>query len=119
MSAPRPPVIIWFKVYCGLLCFTYLLVLLLSIPFLMGVIPRDEMPPTMAVLMGLVFLVLGFALFIACLLPFFLPPKPWVWIYDLVIICLGLTSACFMVFSIPLLIFWLKPEARRYFGRES
>jgi hypothetical protein len=28
-----------------------------------------------------------------------------------------MTSACFLPFCIPLLIFWLKPEAKHYFGR--
>ena len=41
----------------------------------------------------------------------------WLWIYDLIIICLGMTSACFWPAVIPLLIFWLKPETKRHFGR--
>jgi len=47
----------------------------------------------------------------------FLRPKPWVWIYDLVIICMGMTSACFLPAAIPLLIYWLKPEVKAHFGR--
>ncbi|MGB7159266.1 MAG: hypothetical protein WBD40_14450 [Tepidisphaeraceae bacterium] len=47
----------------------------------------------------------------------FLPRRPWVWIYDLVLICLGLTSICCMPATIPLLIFWLKPEAKAWFGK--
>jgi hypothetical protein len=33
-----------------------------------------------------------------------------------VIICLGMTSACFLPVCIPLLIFWIKPETKLYFG---
>jgi hypothetical protein len=57
-------------------------------------------------------------LFGACLLPLVLRPQPWLWTYDLVIICLGMTSACFLPACIPLLIFWLKPETKHYFGRK-
>ena len=48
----------------------------------------------------------------------FTKPKPWTWVYNLVVICLGLTS-CSMIFCIPLLIFWLKPECKNYYGRPA
>lgn len=115
--AVRPPVVFWFKVYAGVLCLLYLLLGGFGL-VLLGVDPAElEMPSGEARVMGAVFLVLGFLLFAACLLPFLVPPRPWVWVYDLVVICLGLTSACFLVICIPLLIFWLKPEAKAYFGR--
>ena len=37
----------------------------------------------------------------------FLPPRPWVWIYDLVLIAIGFMSCCILPFSVALLIFWL------------
>jgi hypothetical protein len=39
------------------------------------------------------------------------------WVYDLVVICLGMTSACILPASVPLLIFWLKPEVKSHFGK--
>jgi hypothetical protein len=41
------------------------------------------------------------------------------WVYDLVVICVGMTSFCCMPVCIPLLIFWIKPEVRAYFGRTA
>jgi hypothetical protein len=35
--------------------------------------------------------------------------------YDLVLICIGMTSCCILPAAIPLLIFWLKPEAKNWF----
>jgi hypothetical protein len=49
----------------------------------------------------------------------FLKPAPWVWVYDIVLIAIGLTSCLTMIASIPLLIQWLKPEVQRYFGRSA
>jgi hypothetical protein len=46
-----------------------------------------------------------------------LPPRPWTWIYHLVIICFGMTSACCIPMCVPLVIFWLKPDTKAYFGR--
>jgi hypothetical protein len=80
--------------------------------------PADtEMSTVVARITGALLLVLGLGLFGACLLPLILRPRPWLWTYDLVVICLGMTSACILPASIPLLIFWLKPEAKRYFGK--
>lgn len=45
----------------------------------------------------------------------FLPRGKVAWIYGIVLLAMGLTSCCFIAFSIPLFIFWLKPETRAYF----
>jgi hypothetical protein len=41
-----------------------------------------------------------------------------VWVFGLVLICLGLSSACCLPACIPLLIFWLKPEMKAFYGRD-
>jgi hypothetical protein len=66
---------------------------------------------------GAVIAFLGFALAGAFVAALFLPPKPWVWVYHLVLICLGLSSVCCLPVCIPLLIQWLKPDVRTHFGR--
>jgi hypothetical protein len=115
--APPPKVILWFKIYSGFLCLLYLATAAFSL-FLFFADPADtEMSVTAARVTGVLLLVVGLGLFGACLLPLVLGPRPWLWTYDLVIICLGMTSACILPASIPLLIFWLKPEAKRYFGK--
>jgi hypothetical protein len=49
---------------------------------------------------------------------FFLPRTPGAWIYHTVIICLGMTSQLLPI-SVILLIFWLQPATRAYFGRRT
>ena len=116
--APRPAVVGWFKAYCGVLCAMYLFSTALSAVFFV-VSPVDlDMSPTEALIVGGLLLTVSLPLLAACALPFFLRPRPWVWVYDIVIICLGMTSACCLPACIPLLIFWLRPEVKRYFGRE-
>jgi hypothetical protein len=116
-EAAVPKVLLWFKVYAGFLAFIYAMCIALSFVFLLVPHEKLEMGRTEALVLGAMFLVLGVVLLIACLLPFFLKPRPWVWVYDLVLICLGMTSACFLPACIPLLIFWLKPETKNYFHR--
>lgn len=113
----RPQVIIWFRVYCCVLCFLYLVFAAVSLVFFLGDPVDLEMPRVTALVIGLIFLLSGLLLFVASLLPLILRPRPWVWTYDLIIICMGMTSACFLPVCIPLLIFWMKPETKAHFGK--
>jgi F0F1-type ATP synthase assembly protein I len=65
---------------------------------------------------GWIILGLSSVLLVAAAFTFFLKPKPWVWTYDLVLICFGLSSYLLPV-CVPLLIFWIKPETKKHFGR--
>jgi len=66
---------------------------------------------------GIVFVVIGIPCALLSLVPIFLPPKPWVWVWILVEIAFGMTSVCCLPAALPLLIFWLKPETKRYYGK--
>lgn len=112
-----PKVLLWFKIYAAFLCFLYLAVASSSLFFFLGDPADMEISATGAYLLGTLFLLMGSMLFAVCLVPFLVAPRPWLWVYDLVIICLGLTSACFLPICIPLLIFWVKPDTKSYFGR--
>jgi len=107
---PQPQKVVgWFKVYTGALCFCYLA----AGGFELFLIFDDPAERTL----GIVLLFVAVSLFSACLLPLILQPRPWLWTYDLVIICLGMTSACFLPAAIPLLIAWMKPETKSYFRK--
>jgi hypothetical protein len=117
-AAPvTPPVVIWFKVYCVAMALLYLLTMGLSaIFFLMD--PEDlDMSRIEAMVMGSMLAGLGFVLLLMFIAGLVLPRRPWVWIYDVVLIGLGMTSCLTLPFCIPLLIYWLKPEAKAWFGR--
>ena len=115
----RPAVLTWFFVYCGVLCAMYLGLVACGLVFLSLEPAQLDMTPEAAKALGAIFIVVGGAFLAVSAAPFFLPARPWVWIYDLVVICMGMTSACFLPAAIPLLIFWVKPEAKAYFGRAA
>lgn len=113
--ATAPPVVLWFKVYVVVNVLIYL-----GVAALLGVIatfaPRmleHEVGPAIFLLAGAGVCVLGA---IAYSLSLFFPRRPWAWVYDLVVICLGFTGCLTLPFSIALLIFWIRPEAKRWFG---
>jgi MFS family permease len=111
-----PPVVTWYRVYAGLMAAMYLLVLVggVTVPLWAPPEELEDDPPPWAVASIVGCVSLPFAA--AFLAAFFLPVKPWAWIYHLVLICVGFTSACCIVASVPLLIFWIKPETKAYFG---
>lgn len=118
----RPGVITWFHVYTACLAGLYLLLAgimgLASIGVLVD--PPENVPADEQALVGVMFLVFTLLLTAPAgvfLAPFFLPRKPWVWIYDIVLIGIGMTSCALWPATIPLLIFWLKPQVQRYYGR--
>jgi hypothetical protein len=118
-SMRRPQVIIWYKVYCALLAITYLAVVAFG-AFL--VLARHKIadatnPPEAYLWIGLLCAVAGFVFAAPCAAALVLPPRPWVWVFHLVLICIGFTSACCVPFCVPLLIFWIRPETQAYFGR--
>jgi hypothetical protein len=80
--------------------------------------PDRDMSEAEAKIMGGVFIVFGLAFAIPFAAAPFLPRQNWVWVLGLVLICLGLTSTCCLPVCIPLLILWLKPEMKAYYGKE-
>lgn len=119
-SQLAPPVWKWFVVYCVFMAVIYLLCIVLGVFFLMSEPTRADRPPTSAEearWFGVLFMIVGLVLAVPFASGPFLPRKPWAWTFGLVLICVGLTSACCLPAAIPLLIFWLKPEAKAYYGK--
>lgn len=112
-----PKVLLWFKIYCGFLCLLYLATAAFSLFIFFADPSYTEMSEIEARVTGGLLFGVGLGLFGVCLLPLIVTPRPWLWTFDLVVICLGMTSACFLPVCIPLLVFWLKPETKRFFGQ--
>jgi hypothetical protein len=119
--AARPKVVLWYKAYCGLLTLTYLAMTGLGVVlvFARNSLADAQNPPESLLVAGLICAVLGLAFAAPCGAALLLPPVPWTWIYHMVIICIGLTSMCCIPICVPLLIFWIKPETKAYFGRTA
>jgi hypothetical protein len=130
-ATPPPGVLLWYRWYCAFLCTLSALdvltgVALLVVPRFLPDLPSEQAPPTVAVLRGmltnfgplLAALCIGVGALMGALfaLTFFLPRNPWAWIYHLALIGLGLTDPCLFLPALFLMIFWLKPQTRTYFG---
>lgn len=116
----RPSAVTCFNVYAVLMALLYFgLAALMVVAFLLS---RND--PDMSnderfdmQIVGVVFAVIGVPLGVVFAAAPFLPRRPWVWVYDLVLIILGLTSCITWPLTIPLLIYWLKAETKWWFGQ--
>jgi len=121
-DTPPPPVLPWYRAYCALMAVMYLVVagggVFVAAANQSLAAGDPSTSPTEMLLIGVICVVMGLALVVPFVVALFLPRKPWVWIYHLVLICLGMTSACCLPATVPLLIFWIKPETKGWFGRE-
>lgn len=116
---PAPQVWGWYVAYALSLAVVYLGCVVASVAvFVLGLVDggRDSVE---LVLMGTLLTAISVPLMIACAAAPFLPRKPWAWVYHVVLICLGLTSACCLPVCIPLLLAFLKPEVKGWFGRQA
>lgn len=116
MQNGKPQVYTWFVVYCVLMGLMYLFVAGIGLMYPMLAQMADKTTAESQI-MGTMYTVFGVIFFIPFAIAPFLKPSPGVWVYDLVLICLGMTSCCCLPITIPLLIFWIKPETKTYFGR--
>lgn len=111
-----PPAYKWYVAYCVCMALLYVLTLGMGV-VLLFIEPDQDMSEAEARIMGGVFIVLGLVFAVPFAAAPFLPRQSWVWVFGLVLICFGLTSACCLPVCIPLLIHWLKPEMKDFYSR--
>ncbi len=110
-EAAKPPVWTWYIVYAVMMVVTYVVVMGF------GVLLAVMADKTEDSLQGVIMVAVGLPLAITYGIAPFRAKTPGAWTYHLVLICIGLTSACCIPICLPLLIFWLKPETKAYFGK--
>ena len=116
LNQAAPPAYKWFVVYCIAMALLYLITAVMGVVF-MSIEPDRDMSAAEATVMGAVLLIMGLVFFVPFAVAPFLRRESWVWVFGLVLICIGLTSLCCLPVCIPLLIHWLKPEMKAFYGR--
>lgn len=116
---PTPAVWTWYVVYIVAMAVMYVLVAVFGLVLVVINPATLEMEPMEANIQGIVCLLMGAFLFVPYAVAPFLPKQPWAWIYGMVLICIGMTSCCCLPACIPLLLSWIKPECKLFFGRPA
>lgn len=107
----------WYRVYCSALVVLYLVAAILGAIAIVGSYGANVEKPEDAFKGGIVLLIFGGVLAVVYLTGVILSPKSATWIWGIVLIALGMISVCLLPFTLPLLLFWLKPATQNYFGR--
>jgi hypothetical protein len=113
-----PPVWKWYVAYCIAMALLYAMVAALGV--ILMILPPETFAgkdPAALKIQAIVCILIGLPFILIYAIAPFLPKKPWAWIYGIVMIAISLTSCCCLPAGIPLLIFWIKPETQRFFGR--
>ena len=98
----KPKTVFWFQIYCQVLI---LISFLLLLHLFLGDFAGDYPLLTFSTVFGLVL----------CVPPLFLPRKHWVWIYNLTLLGISVTSLIFIPVAVPLIVLYSKPEVRKYY----
>jgi hypothetical protein len=113
-----PGVILWFRIYS--------IAMALSAFFLIGfgvILSAASSQPGVHDQvenqgLALVVILFGVALSVLHVVAACIPKKPWGWTLGMVTIIVGMMGGgCAILFAIPLVIYWVKPETKAAFGR--
>ena len=108
-----PQALLWLKIYSVFMGFIYLAVVALfaSLVFFLDSGEVDPIDLFTFFIVGVMCLVFGAAHFAAVLID----RQKWGFPAGLAVICIGLTSCATWPITIPLLVYWLKPETKAWF----
>lgn len=112
-------VFFWYRFYVGFMALLYMAVAIMGIAFLLIPFEAQRYERGEIMIMGGVYAALGTVFFTVFAVALFLPPKSYNWIVGIIMIAIGMTSCCLWPATIPLLIYWIKPETKAFFGRKS
>jgi hypothetical protein len=116
-----PPVWTWERVWCAFMAFLYLACSLAGGALLIfkDQIADSRHPADELLFQAILLILVGLPLAALYLAGVFLPPRPWVWVFHIVLIGIGMTSCCLLPATIPLLLAWIRPETRAWLGCDT
>jgi hypothetical protein len=108
---PNPAVKTYQRIYVILMFLMYaaIVVLVVAASFYKDAVARDlEVGPIEAMILLFILGIISAVLAIVFVVGLFWHRGLGGWIYNLILICIGLTSGCTWPITIPLMIFWIK-----------
>ena len=116
----QPQVVIWARVYNIFMVLTYLFVFGMGIfSMLNPEFIAEHDPDTSreeALILGVVYMVMGGVLGLFFLVAAFSPRNKVGWIINIIGFALSTMSCCCLPACIPLIIYWVRDDCRRWFG---
>jgi hypothetical protein len=117
-----PDAVLYFRIYAGSFLACYAMVTLFGVgltlaPIVTGATKAPPLGPDVGFYVGgVLYGGLGLAHLVPANLALFGGRRPWVHTMGTVVIALGMFSVCCIPVLIPLLIVWMKPDTRAWYG---
>ena len=111
-----PPVWPWYVTYCVFMALLYVACIAMGVLFLVVDPAAMDSEPFEALITGVVLIGISAPLMVAFAAGPFLPRRGWAWIAGLLLIGIGMTSCCCIPACLPLLLQWIKPDTKAWFG---
>lgn len=115
-ASQAPAVQKWYLLFCVAMALSCLPLVLLGFDFLSNGQRNREMSPQEAQVLGFIFIGMGLVLFALYAAAPFLPRRRWAWVVGIVLIVFSMSGTCCLPAAIPLLIVWVKPENKVFYG---
>lgn len=119
-DADAPPsILVWARVYAGLLTLTYVGIALLGILMATGGVFAATKTGTAKgapgmIVQGVMFAVIGGVFTIPGGLAIWAPRKKWTWFLHMFLLGKGVMTCC-LPMALPIFLSWMKPEVRKYY----
>jgi hypothetical protein len=121
---PKPQVCIWYNIYCSCFALLYILTAIGGLAvaiFATQIAEASGEPDKQAAASGnfaagIVMSVISIPLTILFIVGLMIPRKTWGWGYGFIPIAIGLTSPCCLPASLPLMLYWLRADNKRWFN---
>ncbi len=108
---------IWYRVYCAFMALLYILVTVIGVGMTFAAesfAGQAEEEVIVVFIQGLIFSAVGLVLFVLFAVALLSRPSKFAWYLGFATIGLGMTSVCCLPATIPLLIFWVNEDTRRF-----
>ena len=113
-----PEAVYYYRIYGGTVAALCTLLIAAGIgsfvdPFLSGAVSGGRSGDVLA---GVLMSMFGIAMLIPCVLSLVGGRKSWVHTLATVVVILSMLTTCCLPIGIPMLIFWMRPETKRWYG---
>jgi hypothetical protein len=122
LADPTPDGVYYFRIYGGIHATLNGLVALFGLGMMLAPLRLPSSSGSSGsdagawIVMGLVYGGMGMLFLVPTLVALFGGRRPWVHVLGTVVIAMGMLSICCLPVLIPLLLVWIKPETRAWYG---
>jgi hypothetical protein len=118
MAMEPPKAILWARIFAAALALMYVACILGGVLGIFGASQQHGDRAAQAMIQGVIMVVMGIGLSILCAIAFFRIDRRTKGTHTMYLVMMGLacTSCCCIPFALPLLLQWLKPEVKAWYG---